>query len=69
MNLSSVFAALKPLIQPLAMEIINQLVIPEIEKLEAASASPELGIVKKNILDAVQNIVIQEVAQISGSSS
>lgn len=60
MNLS-VFA---PFVQPIALEIYNAVILPELQKLDGQVGSAELKIVADAMLAAIEAIVPAELAKI-----
>ena len=54
----------EPILQPIALEIYNQVLLPELQKLDGQVAAADLKIVADALLAAVQAIVPAEIAKI-----
>jgi hypothetical protein len=61
---SALLQSLLPILQPIALEIYNALLLPELQKLDGQVGSPELKIVADALLAACQNIVPAEIQKI-----
>lgn len=53
-----------PLLQPIALEVYNQVLLPELQKLDGQVGSAELKIVADALLAAIKDIVPAEIAKI-----
>lgn len=55
---------LEPVLQPIALEIYNVVILPELQKLDGQVGSPELKIVADALLAAIQAIIPAEIQKI-----
>lgn len=57
-------ALIAALLKPLALELFQKVILPELQKLDGQVGSPELKIVADAMLAAIEAIVPAEVAKI-----
>lgn len=57
-------SVLKPLLAPLAMEIYNNIVLPELKKLDAQIKSDDLKIIADALLVAIEKIAEKELPKL-----
>jgi hypothetical protein len=63
LSLANLEPAVLALLQPILLEVYNQVLLPELQKLDGQVGSPELKIVADAMLAAIQAIVPAEIAK------
>lgn len=58
------FSSLKPALGLIALEVYNQFILPELQKLDGQVSSPDLKIVADALLAAIEDIAKVEVPKL-----
>lgn len=64
MDSAALKAALLVLVKPIVLEVYQQVLLPELQKLESQVSAPALKVVSDALLEAIEKIVPAEIDKI-----